>query len=429
MNLVTGLEIERKGIKDYVRNEYVTRGGSMLTHQVLLLLLIGYIIYTIDLKKNFFPVPVILVVIGLVLSFVPYFSTIHLSKEIVFDVFLPALLFTAAYQFPLKQLKDNWGIITMLSTIGLIVTALLLGLSIYWVSNLFVSLSLTASMLLAAVLIPTDPVSVTSIMKESTGAEQIADVVEGESMVNDGTSIVLFTIFLSMFNTGDGFSFGTFVGEFLLVSLGGVIIGFGLGWTLSKIIHFTHHKEYQVMLSIVTAYGGFYLADAIGVSGVLATVVTGIMLSYEIDKTSGEHGMKQSLDGFWNIVTPTMLSILFLLIGIQAAGYLFFSQWWLAVAIFVLSILMRFIMLCASVYSVPIWRHRFQPDLLTISLITWAGIKGSMSVALLLWLEEDVSSQDELLVSLSFAVILISLILQSIGVYPLTKYLEKKKQH
>ncbi|MCT4783530.1 MULTISPECIES: cation:proton antiporter [Exiguobacterium] len=401
----------------------------MLTHQVLLLLLIGYIIYTIDLKKNFFPVPVILVVIGLVLSFVPYFSTIHLSKEIVFDVFLPALLFTAAYQFPLKQLKDNWGIITMLSTIGLIVTALLLGLSIYWVSNLFVSLSLTASMLLAAVLIPTDPVSVTSIMKESTGAEQIADVVEGESMVNDGTSIVLFTIFLSMFNTGDGFSFGTFVGEFLLVSLGGVIIGFGLGWTLSKIIHFTHHKEYQVMLSIVTAYGGFYLADAIGVSGVLATVVTGIMLSYEIDKTSGEHGMKQSLDGFWNIVTPTMLSILFLLIGIQAAGYLFFSQWWLAVAIFVLSILMRFIMLCASVYSVPIWRHRFQPDLLTISLITWAGIKGSMSVALLLWLEEDVSSQDELLVSLSFAVILISLILQSIGVYPLTKYLEKKKQH
>lgn len=372
--------------------------------------------------------PVVLVLIGLALSFVPYFSTIHLSKEIVFDIFLPALLFTAAYQFPLKQLKDNWGIIATLSTIGLIVTALLLGLSIYWVSNLFVSLSLTASMLLAAVLIPTDPVSVTSIMKESTGAEQIADVVEGESMVNDGTSIVLFTIFLAMFNTEDGFSFGAFVGEFLLVSLGGVIIGFGLGWALSKIIHFTHHKEYQVMLSIVTAYGGFYLADTIGVSGVLATVVTGIMLSYEIDKTSGEHGMKQSLDGFWNIVTPTILSILFLLIGIQAAGYLFFSQWWLAVAIFVLSILTRFIMLCGSVYSVPVWRHRFQPDLLTISLITWAGIKGSMSVALLLWLEEDVSSQDELLVSLSFAVILISLILQSVGVYPLTKYLEKKKQ-
>lgn len=399
----------------------------MVTHQVLILLVIGYIIYTVDLKKKYFPVPVVLIVIGLALSFIPYFSSLQISKEIVFEFFLPALLFTAAYQFPLKQLKENWGIIATLSTLGLIVTAVLLGAGIYWVSGFFESLSFTGALLLAAILIPTDPVSVTSILKESTGAEQIADVVEGESMVNDGTSIVLFTVFLSMFQTGNGFSLGKFLGEFLLVSIGGVAIGLLLGWLLSKIIHFTHHKEYQVMLSIVVAYGGFYIAEAIGVSGVLATVVAGIMMSYEIEKTHDETQIKKSLNGFWDIVTPTLLSVLFLLIGIQAAGYLAFSHWVFAAVIFILTLLARFVMLGGFIYAVPAWRNEFQNDFATISLITWSGIKGSMSVALLLWLEEDLAGKDQLLVSLSFAVIMISLILQSTGIYPLTKAFDSKK--
>lgn len=397
-----------------------------MTHQILILLLIGYIIYTVDLKKKFFPVPVILVVIGLALSFIPYFSELHISKDMVFEVFLPALLFTAAYQFPLKQLKENWGIIAVLSTLGLIVTAVLLGASIYWISGFFASLSFTGALLLAAILIPTDPVSVTSILKESTGAEQIADVVEGESMVNDGTSIVLFTVFLSMFQTGNGFSVGKFLGEFLLVSAGGVAIGLLLGWILSKVVHITHHKEYQVMLSITVAYGGFYIAEALGVSGVLATVVTGIMLSYEIEKTKEDHNIREYLDGFWDIITPTLLSVLFLFIGIQAASYLAFPEWGFAAAIFILSLVARFVMLGGFIYAVPAWRNEFQNDFSTISLITWSGIKGSMSVALLLWLEEAASGKDQLLVSLSFAVIVISLIVQSTGIYPLTKLLAKK---
>lgn len=395
----------------------------MVTHQVLILLLIGYIIYTVDLKKKFFPVPVVLILIGLALSFIPYFSKLQISKDMVFEVFLPALLFTAAYQFPLKQLRGNWGIITVLSTLGLIVTAVLLGFSIYWISGFFVSLSFTGALLLAAILIPTDPVSVTSILKESPGAEGIADVVEGESMVNDGTSIVLFTVFLSMFQTGNGFSAGKFLGEFLLVSIGGVAIGLLLGWILSKIIHFTHHKQYQVMLSIAIAYGGFYIAEAIGVSGVLATVVAGIMLSYEIEKTKEDHNIREYLDGFWDIITPTLLSVLFLLIGIQSADYLAFPNWGFAAVIFVLSLLARFVMLGGFIYAVPAWRNEFQNDFSTISLITWSGIKGSMSVALLLWLEETASGKDQLLVSLSFAVIVISLVVQSTGIYPLTKLL------
>ncbi|WP_298827411.1 sodium:proton antiporter [uncultured Planococcus sp.] len=396
----------------------------MFTHQLLILLFIGYIVYTIDIKKNFFPVPVVLVVIGLGLSFIPYFESFDISKDIIFNIFLPAILFTSAYQFPLKQLKENTGIILTLSTVGMIATVFLLGLSIYLAGTLFTALSFTASFLLAAILAPTDPVSVTTILKESSGAEQIADVVEGESMINDGTSIVFFTIFLTMFQTGGGFSVGKFISVFLLVSIGGILLGVLIGWLMSKTIRFTTDKKYQVILSVIGAYGAFYIGEAIGVSGVLATVAAGIFVSYEMNKEIEEDNLKESLDGFWDITTPVLLAVLFLLIGIRGAEYLAFSGWWLAIIIFLLAIIIRFIVIGILIYGVPQWRHEFKNDFSTITLTAWSGIKGAMSVALLLWLEEAASGQDQILVSLAFAAILLSLVIQSIGIYPLSKVLK-----
>lgn len=396
----------------------------MVTHQLLALLIIGYIVYTIDIKKNFFPVPVVLVAIGLGLSFIPYFEEFNISKDIIFNVFLPAMLFTSAYQFPLKQFKQNIGIIVSLSTIGLIFTVILLGLSIYFAGGAFTSLSLTAAFLIAAILTPTDPVSVTAILKESSGAEQIADVVEGESMINDGTSIVFFTLLLTMHQTENGFSFGKFASELLIVSVGGVLLGIATGWLMSKTIRFTQDKKYQVMLSVIGAYGAFYLGEAIGVSGVLATVAAGIFVAYEMGRDIKEDTLPQSLDGFWDIVTPILLAVLFLLIGIRGAEYLSFSGWWFAIVIFLLTIIVRFVVIALFIYGVPAWRDEFKNDFSTITLTAWSGIKGAMSVALLLWLEETSPGQDQVLVSLAFAVILLSLAIQSIGIYPLSKALK-----
>ncbi|WP_251047773.1 sodium:proton antiporter [Planococcus sp. ISL-109] len=385
---------------------------------------IGYIVYTIDIKKKFFPVPVVLVMIGLGLSFIPYFEDFNISKDIIFNVFLPAILFTSAYQFPLKQLKENIGIIISFSTIGLIATVLFLGLSIYLAGTFFTALSFTAAFLLAAILTPTDPVSVITILKESSGAEQIADVVEGESMINDGTSIVFFTIFLAMYQTGGGFSLGEFISELLVVSIGGVALGVVAGWLMRETIRFRQDKIYQVMLSVIGAYGAFYIGEAIGVSGVLATVTAGIFVAYEMGKEIKEDTLQPSLDGFWDIVTPVLLAVLFLLIGIRSADYLAFSGWWFAIAIFLLTISVRFIIIGLFIYGVSKWRNEFKNDFSTITLTAWSGIKGAMSVALLLWLEETASGKDQLLISLAFAAILLSLIIQSIGIYPLSKVLK-----
>ncbi|WP_067727736.1 cation:proton antiporter [Oceanobacillus damuensis] len=394
----------------------------MSAHQVLILLIIGYIVFSIDKKQKFFPVPVVLVLLGLVLAIIPYFDDITLTKELIFNVFLPALLFVSAYSFPLDNLRKNKWIIGTLGTIGLLLTVLILGAAIYLVGNLFIQLPFVASLLIASILAPTDPVSVVSILKQSLSDEKIADIVEGESMINDGTSIVVFTLLLEMFTQDKSFSFGYFIGEFLYVSIGGILLGIIFGWTLSKAVHYSKHRQYQVMLSIIVAYGSFYLGEAIGVSGVLSTVTAGLMLSFEFGRNIKEDYFRESLDGFWNVVEPSVLSLIFLLIGIQAADYLLFSEWMLAIAIFMLSLIVRFIVLNGLTLTVPGWRHTISTK--DTGLVTWSGIKGTMSVALLMGFEAAADNAD-MLISLTFAAVLLSLVIQSLGVYPIAKKIKQ----
>ncbi|MFS0724662.1 cation:proton antiporter [Paenibacillus sp. 1P07SE] len=391
--------------------------------QVILLLLAGYIIFAVDKKKENFPVPMILVLLGIGLSFIPYFAHLEVSKDILYDIFLPGLLFVSAYKYPPRALRRHAGVIAVLSTIGLLVTALLLGMAIYAMAGLFGGLSFVGALLIASVLTPTDPVSVVSILKQSSIDEGAADVVDGESMINDGTSVVLFGVLAGMYTEGRAFEWQSFLGEFLQMGLGGALLGVGIGWLLSKTVHVTHHREYQVMLSIVAAYGVFHLAELLGMSGVLAVVASGIMLGWEFEHTNKEDHYREALDGFWNVVEPTILSLVFLLIGIQAMEYLAWDVWGLAAGILALSLVIRFVVIILTMESFRGWRD-FN-DWRTCTLIAFSGIRGTVSVVLLLTLVQEASFTGEtrLILSLSFAVVLLSLVLQSLGIYPLAKRL------
>ncbi|WP_421378564.1 cation:proton antiporter [Bacillus salacetis] len=393
------------------------------TH-VFILLFIGYIVFTIDKKQKNFPVPTVLLLIGIGLSFTPFFSPVEITKDMIFNVFLPALLFTSAYQFKIKGLRKNAGVIGVLSTLGLLLTVLLLGASIYFVG--LVSLSFIGALLIAAILTPTDPVSVVSILKKSSNSPKIADVVEGESMVNDGTSVVLFTVISHLYLSDESFNMLPAIGDFLLVSAGGLLIGIVFGWMVSRIYHFTHHRQYQVMLSIVLAYGSFYLAEHLGVSGVLASVSSGVMLSWKLDTTDKEEDYRSYLDSFWEVIEPSILSILFLLIGIEFMKYISFENIGFIFIIFGLSLIVRFIVLTGIFKLFGKWRKEFLWD--DISIITWSGIKGTMSVALLLGLAAESSGQDDTLLSLTFGAIILSLLIQSPLVYPLSRWFSKESR-
>ncbi|ANU27605.1 cation:proton antiporter [Planococcus versutus] len=386
----------------------------------MILLCIGYLVFTIDKKQENVPVPAVLVLIGIGLSFIPYFTGSSVPETLIYDVFLPGLLFVSAYQFSAKALRKNAGIIGLLSTVGLALTILLMGLTIYWIGGWFFSISLMGAFVAAAILAPTDPASVVSILKKSAPDKSIADIVDGESMINDGTSIVLFTVLSGMYLQSQTFSVLSVLGDFLYVSAGGVILGVGFGWLLSKAVHVTHHKDYQVMLSIILAYGTFQLAEGFGFSGVLATVSAGIMLSWEFSHTNKEDHYREALAGFWSVVEPSLLSLLFLLIGIEATQYLSWNNWLLAAFILFASIAVRFLIISGTFQLLAGRKHEaiWKKSL----LISWSGIRGSMSVFLLLQLGVMSSGNGaDDLISLSFSVVILSLIIQSLGIHPLSK--------
>ncbi|KAA0958692.1 sodium:proton antiporter [Planococcus sp. ANT_H30] len=392
---------------------------------VTLLLGIGYLVFTIDKKQENFPVPVVLVLIGIGLSFVPYFNQVEVTENLIYDVFLPGLLFVSAYQFSTKALRENAGMIGLLSTVGLGLTIVLVGLTIFWIGGWFFSISLAGAFVVAAILAPTDPASVVSILKKSASDKSIADIVDGESMINDGTSIVLFTVLSSMYLQSQSLDIITVFGDFLYVSLGGILLGVAVGWVMSKAVHITHHRDYQVMLSIVLAYGVFQLAESFGFSGVLATVFAGIMLSWEFSHTNKEDHYREALSGFWEVVEPSLLSLLFLLIGIEATKYLSWDNWLLAILILFVSIAIRFLVVGSTFKVVAGKKHKsiWKKSL----VISWSGIRGSMSVFLLLQLETLATGEAAAeLISLGFSVVILSLIIQSLGIHPLSKLLASK---
>ncbi|KIL49182.1 cation:proton antiporter [Jeotgalibacillus campisalis] len=395
----------------------------MEASHLILLLLVGYIVYTIDIHAKWFPQPPVLVLIGLGLSFIPFFGEVKLTETMLYDVILPSLLFISAYKYPPAALRKHAGIIALLSTGGLVITIFLLGIVIYFLVNPFASFSLLAALVIAAVMSPTDPVSVTAILKQSGGNEAIADLVEGESMINDGTSIVIFTTLVMMISTGASITFWSVTKEFLLVSAGGILIGLLFGWVVSRAVHYTHQKEFQVMLSIVLAYGNFHLAEALGVSGVLATVTAGIMLSWEFTHTNKEDHYREALDGFWNIVEPTLLSVVFLTIGLVASSYIDGELLILSSGIFIFSLIIRYIVVGLSVASIPSVRSMF--GLKESFIIAFSGVKGTMSVVLLLILETKNADNIDFIISVSFFAILLSLIIQSFGIYPLSRKMIK----
>lgn len=343
----------------------------------------------------------------------------------IYNLFLPGLLFSAAYRFSVPDLRKNAGVIGMLSTAGLLFTALLLGIIIYDIGNLFWPISFIGALVVAAILTPTDPVSVVSILKQSTKKQSTAVVVDGESMINDGTSVVLFGILTEMYIRHTNFHVGLFLGQFLYVSIGGAVLGILVGWLLSKLIHITDYKNYQVMLSIITAYGVFELAEHLGFSGVLATVAGGIMLSWELDHTNREDHYREALSGFWDVVEPSLITLVYLLIGIEAASYMASAHWGLALIVFAVSLIIRFFVVSIIMQLFRGWCHIM--DWRQAVFITWSGIRGTMSVFLLLSLRAMAPDHGQSLLSLAFAVVVLSLVVQSMGIYPLAKWIERAR--
>ncbi|MGB7310533.1 MAG: Na+/H+ antiporter [Candidatus Acidiferrales bacterium] len=337
-----------------------------------------------------------------------------LTPDIILILFLPALLFEGSLKINLRQLTENLVPIVTLATIGVVAATLVAGYLVFWL----VGLPLLVAFLFGAIISATDPICVIAIAKDMAVPKRLTLLLEGESLFNDGTAVVLFQILLAGVVTG-AFSIERGVSEFAASVIGGAIIGFVLGYAASQVTARIDDPQIEITLTTIVAYSSYLVAHHFKVSGVIATVVAGLIVG-----NLGTRGMsprtRVALWSFWEYASFVINSILFLLVGLEVRVAALIHDW-RAVALAVGAV---FLARAASVYGLTSLMNLFARK---ISFrwqhtLVWGGLHGALSLALALSLTSGFADRDRIL-TLTFGVVAFSMIVQGLTIKPLVRAL------
>lgn len=256
------------------------------------------------------PHAAILVLGGLVIGLIPGVPAIRLQPNVVLLGFIPPLVYAAAFRAASFDLRAQAGHILTLAT-GLVLLALV---AIAVLGHFAAGLPWVSAFVLGALSGPTDPVSATSVMRQVGAPERLVTILEGESLINDGTGLATFQV--AVVAVGSGFSLGSGVLRFLAIAAGGCAIGAVVGWVLVQVRSRLDEPPIEIVFSLVAAFGSYAAAQAAGVSGVLAAVTAGIVAGRQADRISSAQARLHT-EPFFDALTFVLESVLFLLVGLQ----------------------------------------------------------------------------------------------------------------
>ena len=257
------------------------------------------------------PYPIPLVIGGVVLGLLPGMPEIELDPDMVLLVFLPPLLYSAAFFSDLRALRYNARPISM-GAIGLVLATT--G-AVALVAHDVIGTSWALSFALGAIVSPTDPVAATAIMRNVGAPRRIVNLVEGESLVNDATALVAYRVAVAA-AIGGSFSAVDAGFEFLLAAVGGVAIGLAVAFVIAEIRRRLNDPVTEITISLLTAYAAFIPADELGLSGVLAAVSAGVYLGWRAPELISPETRLQAF-GTWEVLIFLLNATLFILIGLQ----------------------------------------------------------------------------------------------------------------
>jgi monovalent cation/hydrogen antiporter len=384
---------------------------SMNNVELVFLLVLGaaLLVRLADFGK--IPAPIVLVVGGLAVAFLPGLPHVELDPDTIFLVFLPPLVYAAGWRTSPQELRAVMRPLALLA-IGLVFVAA--GAVAVVAHALVPELSWAEAAILGAVLAPTDAVAATSIFRRLGAPERVRLLIEGESMINDGSALVLYRIAVGV-ATGSAFSFGGAALEFVGVSLGGIAVGFAVGVVSDRLIRRQVDSGLSIMLSVLTAYGAYIGAEEAHVSGILAAVVAGLYAGYNSPR-SLDADIRLNAVAFWNVLVFGLEITLFVLLGLQLPGIVDtlnettsgVSELLLpAAALAATSIAVRLAFVFAmgrDAGDTP--GQRFA--------IGWSGMRGAVSLAAALAVPLSVSARPQI-IFLTFALILITLVGQGLS--------------
>ena len=366
------------------------------------------------------PYPILLVIGGLVIGVLPGMPEFELQPELVFFGVLPPLLYSSAFFTSLRDLRTNIKPIGLLA-VGLVV-ATTVGVAVV-AHAVIEGLSWSSAFVLGAIVSPTDPVAATSIARRFGVPGKLVRLVEGESLVNDGTGLVLYRVAVAAVVAGSFSAFYT-GGLFVVSAGGGIAVGLAVSWLIRNIRRRLHNPPAEITISLLTGYVAFIPAELIGVSAVLAAVTAGVYLGWHTPELTTPQVRLQGV-AVWEVTQYMLNALLFVLIGLQLPvvvdalgdvptgrliGY--------ACAVSATVILVRFAWVFAVLHA-PKWIARRMSNWRGAVFISWAGMRGAVSLAaaLALPLQTDDGAPfpgRDLILFLTFAVILATLVVMGL---------------
>ena len=386
------------------------------TETIIIELLLIVSLVAIGVQRLRVPYTVALVVVGLAMTIQQPLG-IELTPDLIMALFVPPLIFEAAFHLNLSELRRNLVPILTLAVPGVIVTTLIVGGIVSWGAGLALPVALVFGALVAA----TDPIAVVSLFRALGAPARLTTLVEGESLLNDGTAIVIFNLMLAFALEGsfDGLAA---LGEFVRVAAGGIIVGLLLGWLVSRLIARVDDYLIETTLTTILAFGAYLVAERLHFSGVLAVVGAGL-----INGNMGPRGMSPTtrivIVNFWEYIAFLANSLIFLLIGLEIDLTSLTGAWqqiaWALLAMFVARAVVVYGLgwLVNRMVTSPVpvrWQH----------VMGWGGLRGAISLALVLSLPFDFGPDREILRLMAFGVVLFTLLVQATTMRPLLRWLK-----
>ncbi len=348
--------------------------------------------------------------------------------QILMGGMLNFLLFAGAIQINLKDLREQKVPVIVFSSLSVIISTFVVGFALYYLLNLVLphinlhlEIPLIYCLLFGALISPTDPVAVLSILKEAKVAKSLETKVAGESLFNDGVAVVMFTV---LFNISQGIetinlSIGSVSWLLAKEVIGGLGVGFLLGLIAWYGIRTANDYKISVLITLSVVMGGYLIATAMDISGPLTMVSAGMFIGYERRKnlSSRKIEIKSSVDSFWELLDEILNAVLFLFIGFEILLIPELNKYWMTGMICILVVLFaRYISIKIPTLIIP-FREKFSHG--TIIILVWGGLRGGVSIALALSLPQ--SPYRDVIIAATYFVVVFSIVVQGLSIGKLAK--------
>ena len=394
----------------------------METETILILLFVVATAVAIAVQRLAVPYTVALVFTGLGLGLLHAFQAPHLTKALLFNVFLPGLLFEAAFHIEFKQFWRNRLTIHSLALPGVVAAIALTALILTPVANglhFVENFTWKHALVFGAIISASDPIAVVAIFKNLGVPKRLSVLLEGESLLNDGVAIVFFTLSLALV-AGTVVTAGGLVFDFIKIVGIGALIGAGVGLVVSQVIRQVDDPMIEITLTTIAAYASFLAAEHFHYSGVIATVSAGMLCGNYGARVGMSPSTRIAVESFWEYVAFALNSIVFLLIGLEVDFQGLLATWQAILVAYLVVTGGRALVIFGA--SSLLRRTRERIPWAWSVILTWGGLRGGLPMVLVLSLPKDFPHR-ELLVSMTFGVVIVSILVHGLTMSPLLWWL------